>query len=61
LCESVSGVVSLERDDPLERLAARIAGVCEIDPWVWKVRGTVRKLRPPVPVALDHVAVSIER
>ncbi len=45
----------------LEALATRIAEAARSDPRVESVVVTVRKLRPPVPVALDHVAVRIER
>jgi dihydroneopterin aldolase len=45
----------------LETLAARIAETCRADPRVGSVTVTVRKLRPPVPVHLDYVAVRIER
>ena len=45
----------------LEALAARIASVCRADPRVTAVVVTVKKLRPPVPVHMDHVAVRIER
>lgn len=45
----------------LEALAARIAETCRADPRVQAVTVTVRKLRPPVPVHLEHVAVRIER
>lgn len=45
----------------LETLAARIADAARSDSRVQSVAVTVRKLRPPVPVALDHVAVHIER
>ena len=45
----------------LETLATRIAEAAKSDPRVHSVVVTVRKLRPPVPVALDHVAVRIER
>jgi dihydroneopterin aldolase len=45
----------------LETLAARIAGACRVDPRVQGVTVTVRKLRPPVPALIDHVAVRIER
>jgi dihydroneopterin aldolase len=45
----------------LETLAARIAGACRTDPRVTAVVVTVKKLRPPVPVHVDHVAVRIER
>jgi dihydroneopterin aldolase len=45
----------------LEALADRIAAVCRADPRVTAVTVTVKKLRPPVPVDVDHVAVRIER
>ena len=45
----------------LEALAARIAAAARTDPRVSAVTVTVRKLRPPVPVNLDHVAVRIQR
>jgi dihydroneopterin aldolase len=61
VCEAISRVVSSERYDLLERLAARIAEVCCVDTRVERVRVTVRKLHPPVRAMVDHVAVSIER
>lgn len=61
VCEAVSRVVSSERYQLLERLAARIAEVCAVDTRVQRVRVTVRKLHPPVRAMVDHVAVSIER
>ena len=45
----------------LEALAARIATACRADPRVTAVVVTVKKLRPPMPVHMDHVAVRIER
>lgn len=45
----------------LEALATRIAGACKADPRVTAVVVTVKKLRPPVPVHVDHVAVRIQR
>lgn len=45
----------------LETLASRIAASVRSDPRVTGVVVSVRKLRPPVPVHLDHVAVRIER
>ena len=45
----------------LEALASRIATACRADPRVTAVVVTVKKLRPPVPVHVDHVAVRIER
>jgi dihydroneopterin aldolase len=45
----------------LETLASRIAAACRADPRVGAVVVTVKKLRPPLPVHIDHVAVRIER
>lgn len=45
----------------LEALAVRIAEACRADPRVQAVIVTVRKVRPPVPVDVEHVAVRIER
>ncbi|MEW6471714.1 MAG: dihydroneopterin aldolase [Actinomycetota bacterium] len=45
----------------LEALATKIAAACRADPRVAGVAVTVRKLRPPVPVDIDHVAVRVER
>ena len=45
----------------LEALATRIAATCREDPRVTAVVVTVKKLRPPVPVHVNHVAVRIER
>ena len=59
--EAVSRVVETERYQLLERLATRIAEVCRADERVTAVTVTVRKLHPPVPAMLDHVAVRIER
>ena len=59
--EAVSRVVKSERYHLLERLATRIAEVCQADPRVIGVTVTVRKLRPPVRAMVDHVAVRIER
>ena len=59
--EAVSGVISSESFRLLERLATRIAEVCRADPRVQSVVVEVRKLRPPVPAEVSHVAVRIER
>ncbi|HUF83105.1 MAG TPA: dihydroneopterin aldolase [Acidimicrobiia bacterium] len=59
--EAVSRVVKSEQYHLLERLAARIAEVCQSDPRVTRVTVTVRKLHPPVRAMVDHVAVRIER
>lgn len=61
VCEAVSRIVSTESHRLLERLATRIAEACRADPRVVGVVVEVRKLRPPVPALLDHVAVRIER
>ena len=61
VAEAVSRVVRSERYHLLERLATRIAEVCEGDPRVIGVKVTVRKLHPPVRAMVDHVAVHIER
>ena len=61
VCEAISRVVSSERYDLLERLAARIAEVCVVDSRVDGVRVTVRKLHPPVRAMVEHVAVCIDR
>ena len=50
-----------ERYHLLERLATRIAEVCEAAPRVKAATVTVRKLHPPVRAMVDHVAVRIER
>ena len=61
VAEAVSRVVKSERYYLLERLATRIAEVCRQDPRVQGVVVEVRKLRPPVPAEVAHVAVRIER
>lgn len=61
LSEQVRSVVSGKSCLLIERLAARIADVALVDPRVAEVTVTVKKLRPPVPVQLDHVAVRITR
>ena len=45
----------------LEALATKIAAACQADSRVTGVAVTVKKLRPPVPVDVNHVAVRIER
>ena len=59
--ESVERVVTHERFELIERLATRIAEVCKADPRVTGVIVEVRKMRPPVPTDVHHVAVRIER
>jgi len=57
----VADVVSGEPAALLEHLAQRIADGVLADGRVDAVVVTVRKLRPPVPADLDHVAVTIRR
>jgi dihydroneopterin aldolase len=52
-------IVETERFQLLERLATRIAEACREDERVTAVTVTLRKLRPPVPAALDHVGVRV--
>ena len=59
--EAVARIVRDEHHQLIERLAQRIAVQCRLDARVQRVVVEVRKLRPPVPLQLDHVAVRIER
>jgi dihydroneopterin aldolase/2-amino-4-hydroxy-6-hydroxymethyldihydropteridine diphosphokinase len=61
VCEAVGRVVSSERHQLLERLAARIAEVCRADPRVQRAVVEVRKLHPPVRAMVNYVAVRVER
>ncbi|HZR15094.1 MAG TPA: dihydroneopterin aldolase [Acidimicrobiia bacterium] len=61
LADAIARVVRTERYALLERLATRIADVCTNDARVQHATVTVRKLRPPVGVLVDHVAVTITR
>lgn len=61
VADAAAAVVRDESYRLLERLATRIAEVCRADDRVTAVVVTVRKLRPPVPLELDHVGVRIER
>lgn len=61
VAEAVAAVIGGERHQLLERLASRIADVCRADPRVREVTVSLRKLRPPVPVALTSVGVTITR
>lgn len=61
VAEAVAAVVAGERYQLLERLAVRIAEVCRTDSRVREVTVALRKLRPPVPVALASVGVTITR
>ncbi len=58
---SVERVITHERFELLERLAHRIATVCRADERVKQAVVEVRKLRPPVPTEVAHVAVRIVR
>jgi dihydroneopterin aldolase len=58
----VAGVVGSEHHQLLERLGTRIADrVLDYDARIEAVTVTVRKLRPPVPVDLASVAVTVTR
>jgi dihydroneopterin aldolase len=57
----VDRIVSEERYALLERLATRVAEALLAYDGVESATVTVRKLRPPVPVDLDHTAVRITR
>lgn len=61
LAEAAVRVVATEHHNLLERLAERIAEAVGMDDRVTAVTVTVRKLRPPVPVELDHAAVRVTR
>jgi dihydroneopterin aldolase len=61
LAARVVGIIEKGGCQLLEALAARIAHAARSDPRVQGVVVTVRKLRPPLPVAVEHVAVRIER
>jgi 7,8-dihydroneopterin aldolase/epimerase/oxygenase len=61
LSEAVVAVVTGEQPILLERMAQRIAEVVLATPGVAAVTVVVRKLRPPVPVALDTSGVRIRR
>ncbi len=61
VARSVADVVEGVPCSLLERLGERIAEAVLADERVRGVTVTVRKLRPPVPVALDHAAVRLTR
>ncbi|MEO5680121.1 MAG: dihydroneopterin aldolase [Acidimicrobiales bacterium] len=61
LTEAVARTVELESYQLLERLADRIAGVCVSLPGVRSVEVSVRKLRPPIPVLVASVGVTLQR
>lgn len=61
LTEAVARTVELESYRLLERLADRIAGVCMSLTGVTFVEVSVRKLRPPIPVHVASVGVTLQR
>lgn len=61
LVEAVARTVELESYRLLERLADRIANVCITLTGVTSVEVTVRKLRPPIPVHVTSVGVTLSR
>lgn len=58
---AVARIIELESYRLLERLADRIAGVCISLTAVTAVEVTVRKLKPPFPVHVTSMAVTIRR
>jgi dihydroneopterin aldolase len=61
LADAVAACIANESHALLERLAERIAEVALADAKVESVAVTVRKLRPPLAVPVDHVAVQVIR
>jgi len=61
VAEAVVRTVELESFQLLERLADRIAGMCLSTGSIHAVEVTVRKLRPPLPVQIRTVGVSLRR
>ena len=61
LTEAVARTIELESYRLVERLADRIAGVCLSLAGVQSVEVSVRKLRPPVPVQVASVGVTLRR
>ena len=61
LTEAVARTIELESYRLVERLADRIAGVCLSVAGVQAVEVSVRKLRPPVPVQVASVGVTLRR
>ena len=58
---AVARIIELESYRLLERLADRIARICISLTAVTSVEVTVRKLRPPLPVHVTSMAVTIRR
>ena len=62
LAEAVQRIISTERHQLLERLAARIAdATLADDDRIAAVTVVIRKLRPPVPVSMDSAGVQLTR
>lgn len=61
LTEAVARTIELESYNLLERLADRIAGMCSSLRGVQSVEVSVRKLRPPIPVQVASVGVTLQR
>jgi len=61
LAEAVARTVELESYRLLERLAHQIAELCTGTSGVRSVEVSVRKLRPPVPVQVTSVGVTLQR
>ena len=61
LTEAVARTVELESFRLLERLADRIARICLSMTEVHAVEVTVRKMRPPIPVHVSSVGVTLRR
>lgn len=61
LAEAVVRIVEFESFQLLERLADRIASICLASGDVRSAEVTVRKLRPPVPVQVRSVGVTVRR
>ncbi len=62
VCDAVASVVGEAAPELLERLAVLLAdAVLALDPRIAAVELAVRKLRPPVPHALDSSGVRVTR
>lgn len=62
VCDTLARVVDEARPQLLERLAVVLAeDVLALDPRITQVELAVRKLRPPVPHALDSSGVRVTR
>jgi dihydroneopterin aldolase len=61
LTAAVERIIGTEHHALLERLAGRILDEVLTDPRVAAATVTVRKLRPPLPVMVDSVGVTLTR